>query len=79
MGHDPNLSSWAAENNDHQAARGIGHFVMGPVRRQNSAIGGYPGIESMWMASPAHRDAVDPTIRWMGIAGLGADRTYNAN
>ncbi len=29
VGHDPNLSSWAAENNNHQAARGMGHFVMG--------------------------------------------------
>ena len=67
-------------NNDHQASRGIGHFVMGPATRQNSAMGGYPGIESMWMASPAHRAALlDPTIRWIGIAGLGAYWTFNAN
>ena len=80
VGHDPNLSSWAALNNDHQAARGLGHFVMGPARRQNSAMGGFPGIESMWMASPAHRAALlDPTIRWIGIAGLGAYWTFNAN
>ena len=80
VGYDPNLSSWAAMNNDHQASRGIGHFVMGPARRQNSAMGGYPGIESMWMASPAHRAALlDPTIRWIGIAGLGAYWTFNAN
>ncbi len=79
VGHDPNLSSWAAMNNNQQASSGIGHFVMGPARRQNSAMGGFPGIESMWMASPAHRAALlDPTIRWIGIAGLGAYWTFNA-
>ena len=59
----------------------MGHFVMGPATRQNSAMGGYPGIESMWMASPAAscRPAWHPTIRWIGIAGLGAYWTFNAN
>src|SRR5262249_25600376 len=52
VGYDPNLSNWAAVNNNHQASRGIGHFVMGPARRQNSAMGAFPGIEAMWMASP---------------------------
>jgi uncharacterized protein YkwD len=80
VNHDPNLSSWAAMNNNQQASYGIGHFVMGPARRQNSAMGAFPGIESMWMASPAHRAALlDPTIRWIGIAGLGAYWTFNAN
>jgi uncharacterized protein YkwD len=80
VGHDPNLSSWAAENNNHQAARGIGHFVMGPARRQNSAFGSVSNIGAMWMGSPAHRAALlDPTIRWIGIAGLGAYWTFNAN
>jgi uncharacterized protein YkwD len=80
VGHDPSLSSWAAENNNHQAARGIGHFVMGPARRQNSAFGSVSNIGAMWMASPAHRAALlDPTIRWIGIAGLGAYWTFNAN
>jgi uncharacterized protein YkwD len=80
VGHDPNLSNWAAENNNQQAARGMGHFVMGPARRQNSAIGSISNIGSMWMASPAHRAALlDPTIRWIGIAGLGAYWTFNAN
>jgi uncharacterized protein YkwD len=79
VGHDPNLSSWAAENNNHQAARGMGHFVMGPARRQNAAFGSAANIGSMWMNSPAHRAALlDPTIRWMGIAGLGAYWTFNA-
>jgi uncharacterized protein YkwD len=58
----------------------MGHYVMGPARRQNSAMGGYPSIASMWMASPAHRAALlDPTIRWIGIASLGAYWTFNAN
>ncbi|AMV37464.1 CAP domain-containing protein [Planctomyces sp. SH-PL62] len=80
VGHDPNLSSWAAMNNNQQAAQGLGHHVMGPARRQNSAMGGFPGIEAMWMASPAHRAALlDPTITWVGIAGAGAWWTFNAN
>lgn len=80
VGHDPNLSNWAAMNNDHQAARGMGHFVMGPARRQNAAMGAFANIGSMWMNSPAHRAALlDPTIQWIGIAGLGEYWTFNAN
>jgi uncharacterized protein YkwD len=79
VGYDPNLANWAAQNNNQQAAYGIGHFVMGPARRQNSAMGSISDIGSMWMNSPAHRAALlDPTIRWMGIAGLGAYWTFNA-
>ena len=52
---------------------------MGPARRQNSAMGGYGSIGSMWMDSPAHRAALlDPSIRWIGIAGMGAYWTFNA-
>lgn len=80
VSYDANLANWAAMNNDQQAARGLGHHVMGPARRQNSAMGGFPGIESMWMASPAHRAALlDPTITFIGIAGAGAWWTFNAN
>ncbi|MDG3005312.1 CAP domain-containing protein [Paludisphaera mucosa] len=80
VGYDANLSNWAAMNNSQQAARGLGHHVMGPARRQNSAMGGFPGIENMWMASPAHRAALlDPTITFVGIAGAGAWWTFNAN
>jgi hypothetical protein len=79
VGHDPNLSGWAAENNNHQAARGMGHFVMGPARRQNAAMGSFGNIGSMWMNSRGHRAALlDPTIRWFGLAGLGAYWTFNA-
>jgi uncharacterized protein YkwD len=80
VGHDQNLTNWAAMNNNQQAARGMGHFVMGPARRQNAAMGAFANIGSMWMNSPAHRAALlDPTIRWIGIAGLGAYWTFNAN
>ncbi len=79
VGYDPNLSNWAAANNGQQQARGLGHFVMGPARRQNSAMGHAASVGGQWMASPAHRAALlDPTIRWIGIAGLGAYWTFNA-
>jgi uncharacterized protein YkwD len=78
VGYDENLSNWAAMNNSQQMARGLGHFVMGPARRQNSAAGGvFPG--AMWMASGPHRAALlDPTITWFGIAAAGAYWTFNA-
>jgi uncharacterized protein YkwD len=79
VGYDPNLASWAAMNSAQQAVSGLGHFVMGSARRQNSAAGSFPGIESMWMASPAHRAALlDPSIQWIGIAASGAYWTFNA-
>ena len=79
VGYDPNLTNWASVNNSHQNSRGLGHFVMGPARRQNSAMGHYASIGSMWMASPAHRAALlDPSIRFIGIAGMGAYWTFNA-
>jgi uncharacterized protein YkwD len=79
VGYDPNLSAWAASNNSQQQYRGMGHHVMGPARRQNSAMGNYANIGAMWLASPAHRAALlDPTIRFIGIAGLGAYWTFNA-
>ncbi len=80
VGYDPNLTNWANVNNSHQSSRGMGHYVMGPARRQNSAMGSYGTIGGMWMASPAHRAALlDPTIRFIGIAGMGAYWTFNAN
>jgi len=79
VSYDPNLSSWANANNAQQQSRGLGHHVMGPARRQNSAIGNAGTIGSMWMNSPAHRAALlDPTIRTIGIAGMGAYWTFNA-
>ena len=79
VGHDPNLSNWASMNNAQQQARGMGHHVMGPARRQNAAMGNAGTVGSQWMASPAHRAALlDPSIRWIGIAGMGAYWTFNA-
>lgn len=79
VGYDPNLANWAAANSAQQAARGLGHFVMGPARFQNSAMGSSASIGSQWMSSPAHRAALlDPTIRWIGLAGYGAYWTFNA-
>jgi uncharacterized protein YkwD len=79
VGYDPNLEAWGQQNNAQQNARGMGHFVMGPARRQNSAMGHYASIGAMWMASPAHRAALlDPSIRAIGIAGMGAYWTFNA-
>jgi uncharacterized protein YkwD len=79
VGYDPNQTNWAAANNGQQQALGMGHHVMGPARRQNSAMGNYASIGAMWMNSPAHRAALlDPSIRWIGIAGLGAYWTFNA-
>ena len=70
VGFDPNLSSWAAVNNGQQQARGMGHHVMGPARRQNSGWATSSTVCQMWMASPAHQAALlDPTITWIGIAG----------
>jgi uncharacterized protein YkwD len=77
VGWDAELAVWAAANSAEQARRGLGHFIMGPARRQNSAMGG--GIASMWMRSPAHRSALlDPTIRRVGLAWVGSYSTFNA-
>jgi uncharacterized protein YkwD len=75
---DFNLANWAAVNNGQQAARGMGHFVMGPSRRQNCAVGNSASIGSQWLNSPAHRAALlDPTVRFIGLAGSGAYWTLN--
>lgn len=75
---DATLVYWAQVNNSHQQARGMGHHVMGTARRQNAAMASGSQVVAMWMASPGHRAAIlDPTIRWMGVAGLGAYWTFN--
>ena len=79
VGYDANLANWAQMNNAQQNSRGLGHFVMGPARRQNAAMGSGSSIASMWMNSPAHRAALlDPSIRFIGLAGSGAYWTFNA-
>lgn len=80
VGFDPNLAAWAGVNNGQQQDRGLGHHVMGPARRQNAGMGGFSAVTQMWMASPDHQAALlDPSIRWIGIAGHGAYWTFNAN
>ena len=79
VGYDPNLAAWANANNAQQQARGMGHYVMGPARRQNAGMGNYATVGGMWLRSGPHRAALlDPTIKWVGIAGAGAYWTYNA-
>lgn len=79
VSYDANLTNWASSNNAAQQSRGMGHHVMGPARRQNSAIGSAASIGGQWMNSPAHRAALlDPTIRAIGIAGAGMYWTFNA-
>jgi uncharacterized protein YkwD len=78
VGYDPGLAGEAAVNSQQQAAMGLGHFTMGSARRQNSAMGSLSTIGSQWLASPAHRAALlDPSVRWMGLAGAGAYWTLN--
>lgn len=77
--YDGNLEAWAYQNSAAQSARGLGHFVMGPARRQNSAMGSPATIGSQWMNSPAHRAALlDPSITRIGLAGNGNYWTFNA-
>ena len=81
VGYDPNLSVWAQHNNLAQLRNGMGHYVMGTARRQNSAMGTYDVnyVNSMWMSSAPHRAALlDPTITWIGIAAVSGYWTFNA-
>lgn len=79
VAYDANLSGWAASNNGQQQARGMGHHVMGPARRQNSGWGSLDAVSAMWAASPAHQAALlDPSITRIGIAGDGAYWTFSA-
>jgi uncharacterized protein YkwD len=79
LAYDPNLSAWAASNNAQQVARGMGHFVMGAARRQNSGMGALPTVCGMWLQSPGHLSALlDPAARWYGVAGSGPYWTFNA-
>lgn len=79
VGCDANLCNWAAVNNGQQQARGMGHHVMGPARRQNAGMGAASAVWQMWMQSPAHQAALlDTTITQIGIAANGAYWTYNA-
>jgi uncharacterized protein YkwD len=78
VAYDPDLEAWGQRNNAQQAARGLGHYVQGPARRQNSAWGSYAQIGAMWLGSSAHRSALlDPSIRFVGLAGWAGYWTFN--
>jgi hypothetical protein len=77
--YDANLAGWCHLNNLQQLARGLGHFIIGPARRQNSGMGPGCNMGAMWMNSPAHRAALlDPTITTIGISGHGQWWTFSA-
>jgi hypothetical protein len=81
LSYDPDLSSWAAQNNAAQTNYGLGHHV-NPNCRQNSAWNVYDAasVAAAWMNSPGHRATMlDPWISRFGIAyGPGPYWTMNA-
>jgi hypothetical protein len=81
VAYDPNLSSWASQNNAVQCRRGIGHHV-NPCGVQNCGWN-YSDASSVaqgWMQSPGHRqNMLSPSITHFGIAfGPGPYWTLNA-
>jgi len=78
VGWDQNLANWASRNSAACQGRGLGHFVMGPARRQNAAMGSPATIGGQWMNSPPHRAAMlDPSVTAIGLAGIGSYWTLN--
>lgn len=78
VGWDQNLANWASRNSAACQGRGLGHFVMGPARRQNAAMGSPASIGGQWMNSPPHRAAMlDPSVTAIGLAGVGSYWTLN--
>jgi hypothetical protein len=81
VAYDPELSSWASQNNAMQCHRGIGHHV-NPCGVQNCGWN-YSDASSVaqgWMHSPGHRqNMLSPSITRFGIAlGPGPYWTLNA-
>jgi hypothetical protein len=79
--YDPNLSSWASQNNAAQNSRGLGHHI-NPGGYQNCGWN-YANAESVasgWMNSPGHRqNMLQPNMSRFGIAfGPGPYWTMNA-
>lgn len=88
--YDASLSTWAHRNNNRQLLFGLGHWVMGPVRFQNSAAGMMFGegtslvpmdarkVIEIWMSSPGHRAAMlSPVITVYGVHQLSKYWTLN--
>jgi uncharacterized protein YkwD len=81
VSYDPDLSSWASQNNAVQCRRGIGHHV-NPCCVQNCGWN-YTNADAVaqgWMNSPGHREnMLSPSITRFGIAfGPGPYWTLNA-
>lgn len=69
---DAGLSGWCAANNAQQQRRGMGHWVRGYGRYQDSAMGHPSTYGNMWLASDDHNPALtDPSITTVGIAWDG--------
>jgi len=81
VAYDPDLSSWASQNNAVQCRRGIGHHV-NPCGVQNCGwnYSDASSIAQGWMNSPGHRqNMLSPSITRFGIAfGPGPYWTLNA-
>lgn len=81
VAYDPDLSSWASQNNAAQSRRGLGHHI-NPNCFQNCGWN-YADVWSVargWMNSPGHRqNMLAPSITRFGIAyGPGPYWTMNA-
>jgi hypothetical protein len=81
VAYDPDLSSWASQNNAAQCRRGIGHHV-NPCGVQNCGwnYASADAVAQGWMNSPGHRqNMLSPLISRFGIAfGPGPYWTLNA-
>jgi len=81
VAYDPELSSWASQNNSAQCHRGIGHHV-NPCGVQNCGwnYADATAVAQGWMNSPGHRqNLLSPSISRFGIAfGPGPYWTLNA-
>jgi hypothetical protein len=81
VAYDPDLSSWASQNNAVQCRRGIGHHV-NPCCVQNCGwnYASADAVAQGWMNSPGHRqNMLSPSITRFGIAfGPGPYWTLNA-
>lgn len=78
VGIDPALTVAARSNNAAQQSAGLGHFVMGPARRQNAGAGPEPAVWGAWASSPAHASALfDPTVTAIGYAFDGRYTTFS--
>jgi uncharacterized protein YkwD len=78
LSYDPNLSSWAAQNNTAQTSRGMGHHV-NPGFFQNAGWN-YANAQHVfqgWQGSPGHRAAMVANVTSYGIHKLGPYWTLN--